>query len=169
MKKQNIKKTALCALFTAVIAVSAWVSVPTPFGINLAFTLFGVSFAGFYLGAKGGLAAVSAYIALGVAGLPVFSFFTGGIGIVSGHSGGFLWGFLITAVLCGIAKDISKKAIKFLLIILSVLFCHAAGVMQYCFVTGNGLWVGFLSASLPFLAKDFIIVFLAEIIAKKLK
>ncbi len=169
MKKHNLKKTALCALITAVIAVSAWVSVPTPFGINLAFTLFGVSFAGFYLGAKGGFASVSAYIGLGIAGLPVFSFFSGGIGVALGHSGGFLWGFLITAVLCGVAKDVSKKSIKFLLIILAVLLCHATGIAQYCFVTGNGLWASFLSASLPFLAKDIIIVFLAEFTAKKLK
>ena len=169
MKKQSIKKLALWALFAAVIAASAWVSVPTPFGVNLAFTLFGISLAGFCLGTRGAVAATAAYIAIGAAGLPVFSSFTGGIGVVIGHSGGFLWGFLITAVLCGIAKKTSKRAIKYLLIILSVLLCHAAGVIQYSVVTGNGLWTGFVTASLPFLAKDFIIVFLAEFISRKIK
>ena len=169
MKKQSIRKLALWALFTAVIAVSAWVSVPTPFGVNLAFTLFGISLAGFVLGVRGAVAATASYIAIGAAGLPIFSSFTGGIGVVIGHSGGFLWGFLITATLCAIAKKITKKPIKYTLMILSVLLCHATGVIQYCFVTGNGLWAGFVTASLPFLVKDFMIVFLAQVVANKLK
>lgn len=169
MKKARIKKIALCALFTAVITACAWLSIPTPFGINLAFTLFGISLAGFLLGVKGATAAVAVYIALGAAGLPVFSNFTGGIGILFGVSGGFLWGFLLTAVLCGIASKASKKLLKYTFMILSVLLCHMVGITQYCIVTGNNVLAAFLTASLPFLLKDIILLFLAELISKKIK
>lgn len=169
MKKTKIKQISICAIFTAIIAATAWISIPTPFGVNMTFQLFGVCLSSYLLGVKGAVAATAAYIALGAAGLPVFSSFTGGIGILLGTSGGFLWGFLLTAVLCGISRKTQKKIIKYPLMILSVLLCHAAGVTQFCVVSGVGIWAAFLTASLPFLLKDLILVFLAEIIAKKVK
>ena len=169
MKNSKIKVISLSALFTAVIAVTAWVSVPTPFGINLAFTMFGVGITAFLLGIKGGLASTVTYIALGAAGLPIFSFFSGGMGVLFGVSGGFIWGFLAVALLCGIAKNKKTKKIKYLLIVLSVIICHAAGVIQYSIVTGNGFFACVLSISLPFLLKDIVILFLAYFISKKIK
>lgn len=169
MKKTKIKKIALCALFTAIIAVTAWVSVPTPFGVNFAFSLLGVTLTAFCLGVKGALAATTVYIALGAAGLPIFSYFSGGIGVLLGPSGGFIWGFLAVAVLCGIVKQINKKSIKYTFMILSVIICHIAGIVQYSIVTGNNLLISFVTASLPFLLKDFAIVFVSEFISKKIK
>lgn len=169
MKKTKIKKIALCALFTAIIAVTAWVSVPTPFGVNFAFSLLGVTLTAFCLGVKGALAATTVYIALGAAGLPIFSYFSGGIGVLLGPSGGFIWGFLVVAVLCGIVKQINKKSIKYTFMILSVIICHIAGIVQYSIVTGNNLLISFVTASLPFLLKDFAIVFVSEFISKKIK
>lgn len=169
MNKSKIKTIAISALFTAIIAATSWISVPTPFGISFTLQTFGVCLAGFCLGAKMGLLSVAAYIAIGAAGLPVFSSFTGGIGIVLGTSGGFLWGFLASAVLCGIAGITNKRALKYLLMILAVFLCHAAGVIQFCIVSGVNVWAGFLSASLPFLVKDFILVFLAEFTAKEMR
>lgn len=169
MKKKSIKKIALAAIFTAVIAASAWISVFTPFGINLTLQLFAVCLASFCLGARWSVAAVAVYIAVGATGLPVFSSFSGGFSVLFGLSGGFLWGFLPTAALCGISKNIEKKPIKIIVMILSVLLCHTIGVVQYCLVSGNNFWVGFLTSSLPFLAKDLILVFLANFISKKIK
>ncbi len=169
MNKTKIKKIAATAIFTAIIAASSWISIFTPFGVNLTLQLFGVCLAGFYLGAKWGVAATAVYIAIGAAGLPVFSSFTGGIGILFGTSGGFLWGFLASSVLCGAASTKNKKAIKYLLMVLAVLICHTAGVIQFCIVSGVNVWAGFVTASLPFLVKDFILVFLADFVAKKIK
>ncbi|MBQ8266941.1 MAG: biotin transporter BioY, partial [Clostridia bacterium] len=154
MNKTKIKKMAISALFTAIIAATAWISVPTPFGVNLTLQTFGVCLAGFMLGAKAAIAATAAYIAIGAAGMTVFSSFTGGIGILFGTSGGFLWGFLLVAVLCGIAGIANKKALKYLLMVSAVLLCHAAGVIQFCVVSGVNVWVGFVTASLPLLLKD---------------
>ncbi len=159
MKKIEIKKIVISAIFTAVIAATAWISIPTPFGINLTFTLFGVCLTGFVLGAKYGFMSTAVYIALGAIGLPVFSLF----------SGGFLWGFLFTAVLCGISSKLKKKLFKYLLMFFSVLICHMAGVTQFCVVSGNNLYTSFLTASLPFLAKDVILVFVAYGVAQKIR
>ncbi len=169
MKKTNLKKLSLTAIFTALIAASAWISIYTPFGINLTLQMFAVCLAGFCLGVKWGVAAVVAYIAIGATGLPVFSAFTGGLGVLFGVSGGFLWGFLITAALCGVSKSENNKPLKFFMMILSVLLCHAVGVTQFCVVSGNTIWAGLITASLPFLLKDLILVFLSDFVAKKIK
>jgi len=169
MKKIEIKKIVTAAIFTAVIAATAWISIPTPFGINLTFTLFGVCLTGFVLGAKYGFVSTAVYIALGAMGLPVFSLFLGGFGVLLGVSGGFLWGFLFTAILCGTSTKLNKKLFKCLLMIFSVLICHIAGVIQFCVVSGNNLYTSFLTASLPFLAKDVILVFVAYGVAQKIR
>jgi len=169
MKKIKIKEIALSAIFTGVIAASSWISVYTPFGINLTLQIFAVCLTGFYLGVKKGISTVLAYIALGATGLPVFSSFAGGFGVLFGMSGGFLWGFLITVLLCGIAKSTSNKAIKYILMIMSVLLCHTLGVIQFCVVSSNNVVLGFITVSLPFLVKDLILVFLADFVAAKIK
>ncbi len=168
MKKDNIKKISVCAIFTAVICASAWISIPTPFGINLTMQLFAVCITAFCLGAKWGIAAVVAYIAIGAVGLPVFSSFSGGIGILFGASGGFLWGFLAVALICGVTFYLKNKAIKYLLYIFAVIFCHFLGALQYSLISGIGFFAAVITASLPFLIKDIILVFFADITAKKL-
>lgn len=169
MKTLKIKKISLCALFSAIIAAAAFIFIPTPFGVNLTMQIFAVCLAGFCLGAKGGFAAVFVYLLIGAMGLPIFSSFSGGIGVLFGTSGGFLWGFLAVALLCGISTKIDKKPLKTLVCTISVLLCHTIGVVQYSVVSGIGLWAAFLSASLPFLLKDFMVLFLAQLTAKKLK
>ncbi len=169
MKKTKIKKIALSALFVAVITACAWLSIPTPFGINLTITLFGVGLAGFLLGVKGALAATGAYILLGALGMPVFSQFAGGPGVLVGASGGFVFGFLAVAIMCGFCKSQKNNIIKYGVSALSVLMCHIAGVIHFSFVTGNGILTSILCASLPFLLKDIAIVCLAQLVAKKIR
>ncbi len=48
------------------------------------------------LGGKKTVFAIAVYVALGIAGLPVFSGFRSGIGVLLGATGGYIVGFLIT-------------------------------------------------------------------------
>lgn len=169
MKIIKTKKIALSALFTTVIVACGWISLPTPFGINITLSILGVCLAAFVLGVKYALVSIVAYIALGAVGLPVFSQFMGGAGVLFGVSGGFIWGFLLTVVICGIAKKCKRKILKYVLMVVAVIVCHASGVVQYSLVSGNGLIASFLSASLPFLIKDVLLVFFANAIYKKIK
>ena len=86
-------------LFAALTAVGAFLRVPLPF---VPFTLqyFFCALAGFLLGAKGGFASQGIYLALGLAGLPVFTA-GGGPAYVFQPSFGYLLGFLAAAPLVG--------------------------------------------------------------------
>lgn len=169
MNKSKTKVIAISALFTSIITATAWISVPTPFYVNLTFQTFGVCLTAFVLGTKKGISTVVAYIAIGAVGLPVFSSFTGGIGILFGASGGFLFGFLPCAVLCGTAIKVTQRPIKYLLMLFAVLTCHIIGVIQFSLVLGVNVWMAFITASLPFLLKDLIFIFIADFTANKIK
>lgn len=90
------RSVAFVGLSIALMAVSGWVSIP--FG-PVPFTLqtFVMVFAFLVLSPRECIAALTGYLALGAIGLPLFASMRGGIGVLAGPTGGFLWGFLLGA------------------------------------------------------------------------
>lgn len=84
------------ALFSVLIAVCAWISIPA----TIPFTLqtFGIFAALTILGGRRGTYATVVYLLLGAVGLPVFSGFQAGIGTLLGATGGFILGFAAQAL-----------------------------------------------------------------------
>lgn len=85
-----------------VLAASAWVSVPF-YPVPLTMQTLSVLLVGGLLGPKRGLAAVAGYLALGLAGAPVFHGGLGGPAVLAGPTGGYLVGFLPAVLLMGLA------------------------------------------------------------------
>ena len=85
-RKLTAKDMALTGMMTALLAVCAWVTVP--FTIPFTLQTFGVFMALRLLGGRRGTAAIVLYILLGIAGLPVFSGFGAGPGVIAGPTGG---------------------------------------------------------------------------------
>ena len=106
------KDIALTALFVAVMAVCSWISIPA----TVPFTLqtFGVFLSVGLLGGKRGSLAVLVYLLLGAVGLPVFSGFTGGIGHLLGPTGGYIIGFIFSALLMWLAERLFGKSVAVL-------------------------------------------------------
>ena len=85
------RSIAFVGLSMALLAVSAWISIPVgpvPFTLQT----FVVVFAFLVLTPRECVAALTGYLALGAIGLPLFSSMRGGIGVLAGPTGGFLWG-----------------------------------------------------------------------------
>jgi biotin transport system substrate-specific component len=92
----------LIAGFSLIIAVSAQVSIPLSFTpVPVTLQTFAVVLTGALLGSRRGAAAIIAYLAEGLAGLPVFSLGGAGIGHLLGPTGGYLVGFVAAAWLAG--------------------------------------------------------------------
>lgn len=160
----RLRKMTAAALFCAVIAVLAQLVLPLPGGVPVTLQTFAVALCGYCLGWQGGLIAVGGYLLLGGCGLPVFSSFGGGMGWLLGPTGGFLWGFLLLALFCGLRQG--RAAFGMGLIGLAA--CHLLGIAWFSAVSGNGLWQAFLIASLPYLLKDIASLWLARWLSKRL-
>lgn len=88
------RSLAYIGLTIALMTVSAWVTVPlgpVPFTLQT----FVIVFAMLALTPKQALASIGGYIVLGAIGVPVFSSMRGGIGVLAGPTGGFIWGFML--------------------------------------------------------------------------
>lgn len=100
MPRLRTRDLSLIALFTALTAVCAWISVPVPAPfVQFTMQTFAVFAALLTLGGKRGTYAVAAYLLLGAVGAPVFSGFRGGPGVLLGTTGGYILGFIFTGLL----------------------------------------------------------------------
>ncbi|MGM9671547.1 MAG: biotin transporter BioY [Oscillospiraceae bacterium] len=172
--KLKTKDLALCALCAALIAVCAWISIPA----TVPFTLqtFAIFAALGLLGGKRGTVAVAVYLLLGAVGVPVFAGFQGGIGALLGTTGGYLLGFLLTALIVwGMEARFGSKTGVFLLsAVLGMLVCYAFGTAWYLVVYARTKGAISLATALgwcvvPFLIPDAVKIALAVLLRGRLK
>ncbi|MBE6757297.1 MAG: biotin transporter BioY [Ruminococcaceae bacterium] len=163
---QKTVKMAQCALSAAMIAVCAWVTVPAavPFtlqslGVYLALLLFG---------GKYGTATVATYLLLGAVGLPVFAGGGGGIGVLCGVTGGYLWGFLLAAVVFWVWHPKSQRGCAAALAVGQML-CYLLGTVWFSLLTGDRFGVALVACVLPFLLPDMFKTALALWLAPRIK
>lgn len=136
MEKEKMKTLdmAYIGLFACLMAICAWISIPG----EIPFTLqtMGVFLAVGLLGGKRGTLAVLVYVLLGAVGLPVFSGFTGGLGRLLGATGGYILGFLASAlVMWAVEKLLGDKTwAKVLGMLLGLIACYAFGTAWFLVV-----------------------------------
>lgn len=163
------KKLVYCALFAAIIGITALISIPTqPVPLNMA--LFAVLISGGMLGKKYGTLSVVVYIMLGIVGLPVFAGFRGGLAVLAGPTGGYIAGYIIVAFLTGLVCEKTLKA-KYTIpvMIVAVIICYALGTAWYCYVMKSGVMSALSLCVLPFIPADIVKIILASIVLKKQK
>ncbi len=171
--KLTAKDMALTGMMTALLAVCAWVTIP--FTIPFTLQTFGVFMALRLLGGRRGTAAIGLYILLGIAGVPVFSGFSAGVGVIAGPTGGYIAGFLLTGLLYCAAKPLRTNRFRENLILAAgLLVCYAFGTVWFCIVKGNaGSPMDFLRAVsicvLPYLIPDAVKLMLADQIATRVR
>lgn len=150
MKKSRIiVNSALCA---AIISLLAQLSVPIG-GVNMTMQVFAVAFCAYMFSWKTALISTAVYVLLGLCGVPVFSSFSGGVSVLIGPSGGFIFGFVPMAILLGLGN---KPVPTVLLSIAGLAVCHLAGVVQFAFVTGRTLIESLALVWLPYVLKDIL-------------
>ena len=170
MKARNM---AMCGLFTAVLAVCAWVSVPVG---DMVVTLqtFGIFLTLGLLGGKHGSITIFVYLLLGAVGAPVFSGFRGGMGALLGTTGGYIFGFMLTALIYWLLtafKDTSP--IRLCAMVLGLLLCYGCGSWWYMtrYLSAGSVTLGvvLLKCVIPYLLPDALKLALAWFLTGRLK
>ena len=166
--KITTKEITLTAVFTAIIALCAQISIPMPAGVPMTLQTLIIPLAGVILGKRNGTLSVSVYVLLGLIGIPVFAGFTGGPGMIFGKTGGFILTFPIMALLAGIGADKNNKWLIFWLIIGSAIN-YLGGMLMFSFVTSNSLIVSFGAVVVPFIPTAIIKIVLVFILSKAVR
>ena len=175
-KKITTREMTLCALFTVLTAVGAFIKIPipvVPFTLQFLFTMM----AGLLLGGRLGAASVGLYALLGLIGLPIFAE-GGGFWYLLKPSFGYIIGFVAGSYLTGKMTEGLER-----LTFGRVLAANFAGLevvyimgMFYYYIISNfvidapiGLWPLFLYCFLLAVPGDICLCFLAAVLAKRLK
>lgn len=162
-ESQRTLTMVVIALFAATTGVLSWISIPLPFTpipINLA--LVGVLLAGNTLGAMGkpnaGAVSMLVYILLGSIGLPVFSGGNSGAAVLVGPTGGFIFGYILTALIAGhvCARRQSNVFVGTTLNFIAILACYSLGLLWFVVSTGATIMAGLTACVFPFLLGDLI-------------
>ena len=161
---------AYIAAGVAIIAVASWVYIPVgpvPFTLQT----MAIAFVGLALSPKRALCTVVFYIVLGAVGMPVFSGMQGGIGVLFGPTGGYIWGFVLGMALCGFVRarqtttDLSVKMQAVCCAILLIV-THTLGVVWLAYVSNITVLQACAIGSIPFLVPDVIKVVLGASAAR---
>ena len=171
--KMRTVDMAYIALFAVVMAVCAWISIPAAVPFTL--QTFGVFLAVGLLGGKRGTLAVLIYLLLGAVGIPVFAGFSGGLGYMLGATGGYIVGFLLSAlVMWGFEAALGRKTwVLAISMVLGLAVCYAFGTVWFLVVyaknTGAiGLWTALGWCVFPYILPDCLKIALALAIRKRL-
>ena len=166
MKTRDINLTGMMAAF---ICVAGPLSVPVgPVPLSLA--TFAIYLAGTVLGWKRAVAAVTLYLLIGLAGVPVFSGFSGGFQKLAGVTGGYLIGYLFCALISGsgAGKQPGKKCFMLWAVIrmsIGTIVLYAFGTAWFVLQTGKTVGAALALCVLPFLAGDAVKIAAASVIA----
>ena len=160
----NTKYMTRAALFAALTAICAWISIPVA---DIGFTMqtFGVFLTLGVLGGKWGTVSILIYLLLGAVGMPVFSGFRGGMGMLLGVTGGYLWGFLFS----GLTYWLLERFGKLPAIIAAMAVCYLCGSIWFHIYAGGGLALILLRCVVPFLIPDGLKILLAHSLSRRLR
>lgn len=162
----------LIALATAITCILAPLSIPIPFSpVPISLTNLVIGFNVYVLGWKKATLSYCVYLLLGLASLPVFSGFSGGVAKFAGPTGGYLIGFMFLAIIGGliISHFPQNRLIHAAGFILGTAVLYIFGTywlafqMQLSFV--SALFIGVI----PYLAGDAIKIVLIVILGPVLK
>lgn len=162
------------AMFAVLMAICSWISIP----MTIPFTLqtFGVFLAVGVLGGKRGSLSILIFILLGAIGLPVFAGFSGGVGVLLGSTGGYIIGFIFSALLMWLIEFLFGRKLLALGIsmVLGLIVCYAFGTAWFMVVYSRASGaIGLVTALgwcvFPYIIPDIVKIALALVLTKRLR
>ena len=181
MRRKKTKEMVEIALFAAVLGILSPFTVPVPMSpVPLSLAVFAVYLSAALLGAKKSASCVLVYLLLGMAGLPVFSGFSGGMGVLLGPTGGYLIGYVPCAVAIGYMADArwldkllrgNRFAKNVFAMALGTLVCYTVGTVWFLVVMGGSYtpWQALLVCVAPYIIFDVVKILAAAAIAEPVK
>ena len=160
---------AYTALGVALMTVCSWIQIP----MTIPFTMqtFAVVAVAGLLGPWRGLTAMAVYMLLGVVGVPVFAGFHSGIGVLLSATGGYILGFLFTALITGLLiRKFGRSVLSLVLsMVAGLAVCYLFGTLWFCYVyaTGYSLGAAVMMCVVPYLLPEVVKIALAVLVIRR--
>ena len=156
MKRLSLRRMIAVSLFAALFCLLAPLSFPLgviPVSAGTLALYLAVS----VLGTVDGTLVVLLYLCLGALGLPVFAAFSGGVSVLIGPTGGYLWGYVPAALLIGfLQRRLPGRMATPVAMLMGTLLCYILGTGWYCVLTGTPPVSALLVCVVPFLIGDVL-------------
>src|SRR5512139_3024872 len=170
MSLDKLRWTVLASLMAALTAVGAYIYVPVgPVPIVLT-TLF-VLLSGLLLGGRWGLASMGLYLLVGAIGMPVFAGGRGGFPHFFGPTGGYLFGYALSAWVTGVVSERSRGllVVEIFAVIAGVVSIYLVGVPWLKVVTQISWAKALMVGMVPFLIGDTLKASVALILCRAVR
>lgn len=166
---KTTKEMIVSAIFAAVISAFSVMSIPVG-PVSITMGVFGILLASLILPTAQSILSVLIFIMCGAVGIPVFSGMRGGIGVLLGETGGYIWSYLFMTAFCSLAcRKTKKMQTKFFACVFSVIICYVFGTLQFSFLTGRSIEESFVLCVIPFIPFDIAKIIFACVLSEKIK
>jgi biotin transport system substrate-specific component len=170
MSIEKLRWVVFTSLMAALTAVGAYIYIPMgPVPIVLS-TLF-VLLSGLLLGSHWGVASMALYLLVGAIGIPVFSGGKGGVAHFFGPTGGYLFGYALSAWITGFISERSRGFLflEILAVFVGSVAIYGLGVPWLKMVTQMSWSKSFMLGIIPFLIGDAVKASVAIILARAVR
>ncbi|MCS7264237.1 MAG: biotin transporter BioY [Armatimonadetes bacterium] len=164
-----VERLIVLGIANLLLIACSQVRIPLPFTpVPITGQTFGVLLLGALLGSRYGTAVVIAYVFEGAIGLPVFAGWKGGLAVLLGPTGGYIFGFIFASLLVSwlIERGWSRRFdLTLIALLLGNVVIYAFGLPWLAFFVG---WHQVLQLGLlPFLFGDLLkLVAVASVLYK---
>jgi len=147
----------IMALFTAILCVSAYISIPLPAGSHITFLNFIVLLIAFLFPVKQSFIITLVWLLLGAAGVPVFIGANAGISYLISGWGGYSFGFLAAAIFVPLFRSKEFHRIPYtMLSVLATILIDVIGTLWLMIITGISVRQAVFMGIIPFLPLDLL-------------
>lgn len=172
---KKIREMCFCGMMVALMAIFSWISIPIG-AVPVTLQTFAVFAAVGILGGKLGTISVLVYVIMGAVGIPVFAGFSGGFGVITGPTGGYIVGFILSALIMWMMEKMFGSNILILTVsmIIGLIVCYAFGTVWFMTVytqntgaVGLGAVLGW--CVIPFIIPDAVKIICAVLITSRVR
>ncbi len=153
-RSSKIQSMALISLMTAVLCVIGPIAFPVGM-VPVSGTIVILYLMVYFLGTWKALASCFVYLCIGLIGLPVYSGYSGGAGVLLGPTGGYLIGYLVLILCSGFfIERFQKRYLQLIGMVAGLMGCYLLGTVWLCFVADLTIRRALLTGVVPFVLFD---------------
>jgi hypothetical protein len=167
----STKNISIIALMSAIICILAPISIPLGFtDIPISLGLFAILITAYVLTPTQAVISVLIYILLGSFGLPVFSKYTGGIGVLFGPTGGYIIGYLATVSISSyiIHKFPGNILYQAISLVIGVILCYLLGTIWFSMQKVMPFSKALILCVFPFIPADILKIIISIFIGNEI-